>query len=335
MRVFVSMPKGKETDTFLTQDARKYLEERFETVYSSYDRHLTAEEFAAQIKGFDAVITGWSHVRITAPMLDGSGIKVIAHTGGSVGDLIDPGVYEKTKVRVLSGNLLYAESVAEGVIAYMLTGLRRIPYYVQDIKNGGWRGDGFFSEGLLDQTVGIIGMGAISRILIPMLQTFRAKIKIYSSYPIDEAFLKENHATQAKSLEEIFSSCNIVSLHSAKNKKTEGMIRKSHFDLMKEGALFVNTARGAIVNEEEMIAALKEKKIHAVLDVFCKEPLDKDSELRTMEHVYCIPHMGGPTMDRRGYVTMKLADNLEQFVRGDKMELEITAEAAKRMTVEK
>lgn len=310
------------------------MESKFEVVYSTHDRQLTEEEFLAETKDFDAVITGWSHPCITAKMLSGSKVKVIAHVGGSVGDLIDPSVFEETNVRVLSGNLLYAESVAEGALAYMLTGLRQIPYYVQDVKNGGWRSGGFFSEGLLDQTVGIVGLGAISRILIRMLQMFRVKVKIYSSYPIDEDFLKENNATQA-SLEEIFSTCKIVSIHSAMSPKTEGMIGKEHFALLQDGALLVNTARGAVIREEEMIDALKENRFSAVLDVFCQEPIAEDSPLRELENVYCIPHMGGPTLDRRGHITMRLGDNIEKFARGEEMELEIKADAAKRMTKEK
>ena len=133
MRVFVSMPVGSR-ESFWTPEAIKHMESKFEVVYSTYDRQLTEEEFMAETKDFDAVITGWSHPCITAKMLSGSKVKVIAHVGGSVGDLIDPSVFEETDVKVLSGNLLYAESVAEGALAYMLTGLRRIPYYVQDMK---------------------------------------------------------------------------------------------------------------------------------------------------------------------------------------------------------
>ncbi len=82
------------------------MESKFEVVYSTCDRQLTEAEFMNETKDFDAVITGWGHPCITAAMLSGSKVKVIAHVGGSVGDLIDPSVFEETNVRVLSGNLL-------------------------------------------------------------------------------------------------------------------------------------------------------------------------------------------------------------------------------------
>ena len=81
-----------------------------------------------------------------------------------------------------------------------------------------------------------------------------------------------------------------------------------------------------------MIEALKENRFIAVLDVFCEEPLEKDNELRTLKNAYCIPHMGGPTIDRREIVTMKLADNIIKINNGEKAELEVDHTIAKRMT---
>ena len=331
MKVFVSIPKNSDVfKTFLPEEVCSYAEKHCEVIYSESENNLTAEEFKSAADSCDAVITGWGHIPITYDMIKNTKIKLIAHTGGTVGNLAGEGIYENG-IKVISGNILYAESVAEGTIAYMLTGLRRIPYYINEVRCGGWHGNGFFTEGLLDQTVGIIGLGTISRILIGMLKTYRVKLKIYSSHKIDEEFLKENNAVQA-SLEEIFSSCKIVSLHSAMTEKTRGMIGKEHFDLLKDGALFINTARGEIIREDEMTEALKEKRFSAVLDVFCQEPLDEKSELRNLENVYCIPHMGGPTLDRRPYITKRLIDNILKFEAGENMELEIKSDAAKRMT---
>lgn len=331
MKLFVAYP-CYEGEEFLTKRAKAYLNERFEVVYSEYDRNLTGEEIKQIAGDFDAIMTGWGQEMIHYEDIKGTNIKIIAHLGGTVGTLVGDGIYENG-IRVLSGNEIYAESVAEGTIAYMLSGLRRIPTYLDIVRNGGWRGDGFFSQGLLDQTVGIISLGAISRYLISMLHTFRAKIKIYSGHKIDEEYLKANNAEQV-SLEEIFSTCKIVSLHSASTPKTKGMIGKEHFALLQDNALFINTARGPIVREDEMIEALKENRFSAVLDVFCNEPLEEDSLLRTLPNVYSIPHMGGPTLDRREIVTMRLADNILKLERGEVAELLVNEGAAKRMTTQ-
>ena len=119
------------------------------------------------------------------------------------------------------------------------------------------------------------------------------------------------------------------------NEKNRGMIGKEHFDLLQDGAVFINTARGAIIREDEMIEALQEKRFMAVLDVYAKEPPEVDSPLRTLENVYCMPHMGGPTNDRAPIIAMRLADDILRFAAGDPLQHEITGSYAKRMTKQK
>lgn len=333
MKVFVSAPVGNIVrNTFFTPKACALLEQYFEVEYLQLDRQLLPEEIKEYAADADVIMTGWGHCMLSAEILEGTAIKVIAHTGGSVADYVMPDVYE-AGIRVISGNALYAQSVAEGAIAYMLMALRKLPDNVQNIRQGGWQ-IRQTSEGLLDQTVGIIGLGTISRYLISMLKPFGVQIKIYSGHSIDAAFLQE-HSAQQVSLEEIFSTCKIVSLHSALNDSTRGMIGKEHFGLLQDGAVFVNTARGGIIREEEMIAALEENRFKAVLDVFCKEPLDAESKLRQLPNVYCLPHQGGPTVDRRPFVVMALANDLHRFAQGQIMVHEISPVAAKRMTRER
>lgn len=332
MKLFVSIPYNTDVmQTFVDDSVKKYLEERFEVSYSTLDRQLKPEEIAQYAGDADVIMTGWGHPMITGKELENTKIKLIVHTGGSVGSLVDETVYE-SGVKVISGNNMYADSVAEGVLAYMFTALRQIPDFVNRVREGGWYLDTDYTEGILDQTIGIIGMGAISTRVIRLLKPFGVTLKIYSGYPIDPLFLEENNAVQT-SLVDIFSTCKIVSLHSAMNEKHRGMIGKTHFDLLQDGAIFLNTARGRIVKEEEMIEALKENRFRAVLDVYYQEPLELDNELRKLPNVYCLPHMAGPTKDRRPIITKRLADNIVLFAQGKEMTLEISREYAKRMTV--
>lgn len=328
-KLLVSM-KSRD-NTFVTADVRRYLEDRFDVTYGEEDRLYSPEEFSEKIRDFDAVLTGWGHPKITADMLGDSRLSVLAHTGGTVANVADVSLYDRG-IRVLSGNELYAESVAEGTVGYMLTGLRRIPHYINKVRAGGWREPSFYNEGLLDQTVGIIGCGAVARHLMRMLQCFRVKIKVFDTYEIDRDFLRAMGAEQV-SMEEVFSTCRIVSVHCAMTEATRGIIGRAQFGMLQNGALFLNTARGAVIREEEMIEALRENRFSAVLDVYCQEPLAADSPLRSLPNVYCIPHMGGPTMDRRPIVTERLADNIEKILRGEAAELEISLETALRMTV--
>ena len=117
MKLFVSIPQGSAPmKRFLTEDVKKYLDERFEVTYSPFDRQLTREELMQFIQDKDAVMTGWGSITMDEEMLEDTTVKLIVHTGGSVGSLVTPEVYEMG-VRVLSGNELYADSVADELYA--------------------------------------------------------------------------------------------------------------------------------------------------------------------------------------------------------------------------
>lgn len=136
MEVFVSVPKKSEVmETFLPESVRRYLEERFQVRYSPLERNLAPEEVSVYAGNAQVIITGWGHPRLDVGTVEGTGIRLIAHTGGSVGSLVSPEIYGRG-IRVISGNNLYADSVAEGVLAYMLTALRRIPDYVDRVRDG-------------------------------------------------------------------------------------------------------------------------------------------------------------------------------------------------------
>lgn len=333
MKLFVSAPVGSIVRrTFFTQEACAFLETHFTVSYSPLERHLLPEEFKLYAADADVIMTGWSHPRLSAKLLEGTNVRIIAHTGGSVADYVTEDIFD-SGIRVLSCNGLYAESVAEGVLAYMLFGLRAMQEHTAAIRSGGWEPERT-TEGLLDQTVGLVGMGAVSRELLPLLKAFRVKLKLYSRYPIDNTVLKQFDAEQV-SLDELFSTCRVVSLHSALQPSTRSMIRKHHFDLLQDGALFLNTARSGIVHQEEMLTALKENRFRAVLDVFDSEPLPADHVLRSLPNVYCFPHKAGPTFDRRPAVVTALAEDALRISQGLPPKYAITKAMAERMTTQK
>ena len=136
-----------------------------------------------------------------------------------------------------------------------------------------------------------------------------------------------------KKLDEIFAECDVVSVHTAKNPQTIHMIGKRQFELLKDGALFINTARGAVINEAELVEALKKKNFTAVLDVYEKEPLEESNPLRSLDNVILFPHMAGPTYDMREKITNALINDLIAIDKGEKSPNEITKETALRMTI--
>ena len=334
MRILVTIPAGEVRSTFLPDDVLAAFADMGEVVYNELGRQYTSAELGEALVGVDVAVTGWGTKGITGEVLKSCDrLKLIAHTGGSVADLVDSTTFEKG-ITVVCGNKLFAESVAEGTIAYMTSMMRRIPDYVQNIRDGGWQlSYGSHTEGLFDRTIGILGVGAIARNLMEMLKPFRCRFLVWDdNYTIDPDYLASVNARQT-TLDEVMSSCSVVSLHASMTPDSYGLLGKREFMMMQEGALFINTARGAIVRENEMIEALQERTdLRAVLDVFEKEPVDADSPLRRMENVYLMPHMAGPTIDRRPVIGRAMLKDIQSFFAGGKLEHSIGAAAASRMT---
>ena len=330
MKIFVAMPEGVTRDSFITEECKRRLEKLGEVSYNTTQNQLTGEEIREKLIGADVVITGWGSPMLDKTVLEGNDtLKIIAHTGGTVTSVVDDYAYEKG-IKVLSGNDVYAESVAESIVAYSLLGLRKIPKYMQAVKENGWYDYVSKWDGLLDQTVGFVSFGMIPKHLVRLLKPFRVKIKVYSSHISDEELLE--YGMERASLEEVFSTCKVISVHSALTEKTYHMIGKELIEKIPDGAVFVNTSRGAVIDEEALIEELKKDRFTAVLDVYEQEPMPADYPLRRMNNVYAIPHMGGPTYDRREYVTFALIDDIISFNEGKKLRMEISSSYRLHMT---
>ena len=251
------------------------------------------------------------------------------HVGGSVAAYVSDEVF-KRNITVLSGNEIFARSVAEGCICYILAALRSLPIYLDTMKKDGWKCDDQYSyQGLLYKKFGMVGYGTISKYLCEMLKPFHVELLIYSSHEV-----KEENARMA-TLDEIFSTCDIISLHSAWNKKTEGMIKAGHLSKIKDGALLVNTARAPIIEEDALYAELRKGRFNAFFDVYYEEPLPMDSPLRSFDNVFLMPHSAGPTADMRNRVGVALLEDIKRFIKGEQCINVVTNEQASRMTIEK
>ena len=331
MKILVSIRMGADWgSSFIPKETEKILESIGEVIWNRTDRNFTKEELKEKVAGADVCLTGWGHVQFDADVVEVAGqLKLIAHTGGSVAPLVSDCLYDKG-IRVISGNKIFAESVAEGTIGYILSSLRDIPYYSYDMKNGGWATKGYYNEGLLDQTVGLVGFGMVAKYLVRMLNPFRVKIKTYDPYIKDETLIE--YGVEKASLEEIFSTCKIISIHAPRKPETYHMIDRKLLEMIPNSSLLVNTARGNIIDEAALVELLQERRFKTVLDVYEIEPLPPDSVLRKLDNVILMPHMAGPTVDRRKFVTIALIDDIKNFFNGRKLEHEISREYAMSMT---
>lgn len=329
LKILVTMPKGRIFDTFFNDELKSKLEEIGEVVWNESTAQYTKPQLCELIKDIDICVTGWGTETIDAEVLQlASKLRLIAHTGGSVRPYVTDAVYDRG-IRVVSGNEVFAESVAESVIAYALASLREIPRYSSELKQGIWPTD-FYNKGLLDKTVGLVGYGMIAKMAVEMLKPFHVKLKVFSRHISQEELTKHN--MEKADLPEIFSTCDIVSIHSGMTPENHHLITEELLNMMPEGALLINTARGAIIDEEALCRVLAKEKIHAVLDVYEVEPLPANSELLKLKNAILMPHMGGPTIDRRMIVTRTVIGDIKLFLQNKPMTCEIDRAYAAKMS---
>ena len=179
--------------------------------------------------------------------------------------------------------------------------------------------------GTYDSVVGLISMGAIARNLLGFLRHFHFKVVAH------DPFLTEAEAqglgVELVSLEELFEISDVISLHTPLLPETEGLIQGHHFARMKQGATFINTARGALVNEPEMIEVLRQRMdLHALLDVVWPEPPPEDSPLYELPNVIYTPHIAGAMGTECRRLGAMAVDEFERYLKGIPLQGQVTKE---------
>ncbi len=328
--ILQAMPCCESTRTFLTQDNIRFLSTLGHVVWNTRTSPMSPEEFREALADMDVCVCGWNTPRLDAYVLGKANrLKLVAYTAGSVAKVATDDMYDRG-IRIVSGNEAFAQSVAEGTMAYMLASLRRLGKYQQYMADTGWKPADFQTQSLLGKTVGIVGYGAISRYLIGMLRPFQVKIKLFSRHATAEE--TQAMGVEKADLEEIFSSCDIVTLHCARSPANHHLIDDRLLKRMRPGALLVNTSRGDVVDEEALAAHVCSGRIRAALDVYEREPLPMDSPLRGCEDILLQPHLGGPTMDRRPVAARLVLDDIQRFIENQPLENEIPRWRSKTMT---
>lgn len=323
MNILIAMPKNATTDSFLTEGNLKKLETLGTVTWIDCgDGRITPELLRDALADQDVCVCGWGIPRFEGVVLEKANrLKFIAYVAGSVNGVVSDEMYEKG-IRISCGNEGFAESVAEGTMAYILGNLRHLREY--DLRNNNlWAPNPWLGERLLDKTVGIVGYGAISRHLLRMLKPFHVQIKLFSNHTTEEQ--AKEMGVQKASLEEIFSTCDIVSLHCARSAANYHLINADLLNSMREGSLLINTSRGDVIDEEALIPLLQKGYIRAAIDVYeGPEPIAVTSPFRKLrDNVQLYPHIAGPTTDYRYYCALLTIQDLEHLQKGEPLENEI------------
>ena len=279
----------------------------------------------------DVIISAWGTPVMDAAFLASAPkLRAVFYGAGSIRYFTTDALWNR-KVVVTSAYIQNDVPVAEYTQAAIILSLKHIWRLTAHIKNGGaWWDRGLTVPGCYKSTVGLISLGAIARMTLDLLKPFELQRIVYST-SLTEAEAKRLNVERCGLLE-VFQRADVVSLHTASLPQTRGMITGEHFAAMKKGATFINTARGAVVREQEMIEVLRQRPdLTAVLDVTDPEPPAPDSPLLTLPNIIVTPHMSGAVDVECHRNGQSVVEEIQRCLNGQPLRCQLTKETSARL----
>lgn len=294
--------------------AKALLEENgVEVIENPYGRPMTRDELLTVVGDIDGAVVGvdtWNEkIFAHAPKL-----RAMARFGVGV-DNIDLAAAKAHGIQVTNAKGMNSNPVAELTVGLILSTLRNVPAFNASIREGKW--DRFMGRDLAGMTVGLLGFGDIAQRVAKKLSGFDVSICAYDLYPNLEKARELN--VEMVSMEEALHRADVVCMHLPSLPATHHIMDARTFGMMKDGSYFINTARGALVDETALAQALRSGKLTAAaIDVFDQEPVRRDNPLFALPNLFATPHTAAETYDTYHNVGLATARQLLDVFAGKK-----------------
>ncbi len=307
---------------FPSLDPAKEALARFNPTYRM-TKSVNADDIIAVAKDADAVLV--TYAKLTREVLTQfTRCKAIGRFGLGV-DNIDLVTAKEKGIAVNYVPDYCIREVSDHAMALLLSLIRKIPLSNKLVQSGRWEMPAVVPIRRIEGTVlGLIGFGHIPRLVAPKAQAFGIKVIAYDPYAKPDVF--KAAGVESVDLDTLFKSSNYVSVHAPLLPATRGMLNAAAFAKMKKGAYIVNTARGPLIDEAALVAALDSGQIGgAGLDVVAAEPLAKDSPLLGRDNVIISPHTGFYSIEALEELQTKCASDVARVLSGEKAVYPISA----------
>lgn len=271
----------------------------------------------AQMIGDCRALIVRNQTQVTASLLEcGKRLEVVGRAGVGL-DNVDVGAATRAGVLVTSTPDQNAISVAELAMGLILALARKIPAADSDTRQGNWNRQKFYGTELHGKTIAIIGAGKIGYLTGRRAQSFGMKVLAYDPFISRDNILLSELNAELLPLDEVLARADVISCHLPAALDTAGLFDTRRFAQMKPGALFVNTSRGEVVVERDLVEALKTGVLGgAALDVRGKEP-PQVGELETLPNVVLTPHIAAFTKEAQSRVTKAICEDVERVLKGE------------------
>ena len=316
-------PLGRTPRVFVTRhllpEVERRLAELFETTLNTADQPLSREELAAAMRHADVLVPTVTD-RIDADLLAAAGpdLKLIASFGAGT-DHIDLAAAAAQGIIVTNTPGVFTDDTAD-IAMEMIIGLpRRVREGIALVRRGEWTGwtpTSLLGVKLAGKTLGIVGMGRIGQAVAHRARAFGLNVAYHNRKRLPESIERMFGARYVDTLDDLAAQADILTLHSPANAESRHMMDARRIALMKPGACLINTARGDLVDQEALIAALQEGRLGgAGLDVYPDEPA-VDPRLLAIPNVMTLPHIGSATREGREESGQKVIANIRVWADG-------------------
>lgn len=289
---------------------------------------VTVKENPEVLSDVELIFSGWGMARVDEAFLEAAPkLQAIFYGAGSVRYFVTDALWERG-IRLTSGYGANAEFVAPFTLAHIIHSLKRTWHFSRATRAAHTWQKTDPAPGLYRAKVGLVSLGMVGRAVVRYLQVLKGlEVEVYAYDPFVDQATAEALGVTLVGLEELFRTCHVVSLHTPWLPETVGMITGAHLASMQPNATFINTARGAVVREPEMIHVLQQRPdLYAVLDVTYPEPPPPDSPLYTLPNVVLTPHIAGAIHTECHYLGRTMVNELRRYLAGEPLAYEITRE---------
>jgi len=300
------------------------LESFAKVTYHAGEADMTPEELETGIRDFDGLVTSWGSPVVTEEVLHGARrLRIVSHAAGSIRPYICPEAFERGLV-VTNASSAIAVSVAETTLGMIICSLRGLCLHDRRLREGQGRPPGWKAYELAGKTVGIIGMGEVGRRVMKLLKPFGCKILVFDPHKTEREIAKAGGSSTP--LKRLIGESDIVSLHAPDIPENRRMISADLIASMRDGCLFVNTARGRLVDEEALLARVRGGRITVALDVLEGDVLEFARDLADAGNVLLTPHIAGLAVESRKRQGKAVVEDLRLFFAGKRPKNLVTKE---------
>ena len=301
----------------LPEAVEKRLTQDYKARLNAEDHLYSYEELIAHSQGADALLINMTD-HLPAEVIHQLPSSVRAIATFSVGyDHIDLAAAKQRNLAVINTPGVLTEATADLTLMLLLCAARRANEANTLVRSGNWKDEsptGLLGTEVHGKRLGIYGMGRIGQAVAQRARGFNLEIHYYNPHRLPPE--REQGATFHENPDDLLRISDFLSFHSPATPETKGFLNSSRIALMPNGAIVINAARGTLVVEADLIAALKSGKLAAAgLDVYPKEP-HVSSELRALPNTFLMPHLGNATVETRNQMGFLILDNFDAFFAG-------------------